>query len=331
MKRRATGLLTSAMFVLAVFSPLAGWAQTRAPQQQWWAYKTQGAVYTAPNRPLWKLADLKQMHAGQANWQELVISSPEQQATYNSAAPGTKFVSRMNTDTKTLFIVVAGEMHFTVEGQPPLTATRGSLVNILDSTIHSWDIAGGENALWVEVHPTGTKTVYPAAGAPPPPQAGAQIVKIAFNHTPGVYTAPNQLHWNFRAAVAACAPMGVQVNEDHQFASALAGFAQANDPEDTCKGRGGPPTSPPSATPFNPNAVFGHMHDGKLEWWVVQAGHIGGKFEKVGQFVAGEGDILTVPPSTWHQLSFEGPGLSERLAITPFPFNNMNNTASGGD
>jgi hypothetical protein len=26
-------------------------------------------------------------------------------------------------------------------------------------------------------------------------------------------------------------------------------------------------------------------------------------------------------------MSYEGPGLSERLAITAFPFNNMNNTA----
>jgi mannose-6-phosphate isomerase-like protein (cupin superfamily) len=319
-----------AVLALASAPASPGFSQARPPAQQWWTYKTQGGIYTAPNRPLWKLADLKQQHAGQNNWQQLIISNPDQQVTYNSAGPGTQFGRRMNTDTNTLFVVTAGEMHFTVEGQPPVVATRGSIVNILHTTIHSWEIAGTQNALWIEIHPTGTNTVYPADDAQPPPRPGAQVIKVAFNHTPGVYTAPNQLHWNFFDAAAACAPFGVHVNEEHQYASALAGYADPNDPDAAkCKTAGGPPNRAATATPFDPKGVFGHIHGGKSEWWIIQSGHMIGQFENTGEFHAAEGDVMLTPPETWHQLLYEGPGLSERLAITPYPFNNENNTAGG--
>ena len=39
-------------------------------------------------RPLWKLSDLKQMHAGQTNWQEQIILDPEQDPLYNPQRPG---------------------------------------------------------------------------------------------------------------------------------------------------------------------------------------------------------------------------------------------------
>ena len=306
---------------------LAQGAGARAPQQQWWVYKTQGGVYTGINRPLWKLSDIKRLHAGQDNWQQQIVATTEQEASYNSAAPGTAFGRRMNPDTATLFVVMAGEMHFSVEGQPEVTATRGSIVNVLESTIFSYAAAGAQNSLWVEVHPSNYKTVYPAADAPPPPVSGSQIVKVAFNHTPGTYVAPNQLHRNFFAAVAACAPLGVHVNEDHHYASALAGFANPGDPDDKCPhGPGGPPAGAGLA-PFNPKSTFGHMHAGMTEWWIIQCGHMDGRIENAGEFHAEEGDVMAAPASTWHQMSYEGPGLSERLAITAFPFNNMNNTA----
>ena len=85
--------------------------------EMWWVSKTRGGVYTAPMRPLWKLSDLKQMHAGQNNWQEQIIKDPEQDATYNSAAPGSQFTARLHPDTPTVFVVIAGELRFTVEGQ----------------------------------------------------------------------------------------------------------------------------------------------------------------------------------------------------------------------
>jgi len=62
------------------------------PAENWWVSKTEGGVYKAPMRPLWRLADLKKMHAGQDSWSQQIILDPEQDASYNSAAPGTKFL-----------------------------------------------------------------------------------------------------------------------------------------------------------------------------------------------------------------------------------------------
>src|SRR5450755_1109495 len=98
--------------------------------QTWWVNKTPGGVYNPPMRPLWKLSDLKQMHAGQNTWQEQIILDPEQDATYNSGAPGMNYTARMHPDSPTVFVVIAGQLNFNVEGQAPATATRGAIVNI---------------------------------------------------------------------------------------------------------------------------------------------------------------------------------------------------------
>src|SRR5579862_8665785 len=87
-------------------------AQAQGPAQTWWVNKTAGGVYKPPMRPLWKLSDLKQMHAGQNTWQEQIILDPEQDATYNSGAPRTKYTARMHPDTPTVFVVIAGQLHF---------------------------------------------------------------------------------------------------------------------------------------------------------------------------------------------------------------------------
>src|SRR6266478_4418200 len=111
----------------------------RGPAQTWWVNKTAGGVYKPPMRPLWKLSDLKQMHAGQNTWQEQIILDPEQDATYNSGAPGTKYTARMHPDSPAEFVVIAGQLHFNVEGQEPAAATRGAIVNIMKSTVFSYD------------------------------------------------------------------------------------------------------------------------------------------------------------------------------------------------
>jgi len=128
---RSVLCLAFAMGVAGSISTSKAQSAGRGPAEYWWVNKTEGGVYKAPNRPLWRLADLKKMHAGQNNWSQQIVLDPEQDATYNSAAPGTKFGSRLHPDTPTVFVVVAGEMNFTVEGQQPVKATRGSIVNIM--------------------------------------------------------------------------------------------------------------------------------------------------------------------------------------------------------
>ena len=314
----------SALVAVSALSTAASQNSGGAPEM-WWVNKTKGGVYNPPMRPLWKLSDLKRMHAGQNNWQEQIIKDPEQDATYNSAASGTRFGLRLHPDTPTVFVVIAGEVRFSVEGQQPVTATRGSIVNVMKTTLFSYEAVGTQNALWVEVNPANYKTVYPASG-PQPPRGSGEVVKVSFNHTPGAYAPPNQLHWNlFDDGIGKCAPAGARVMDDHIFASPLIGYV--NSADNKCPGGRGNVGGGPTQGAFNPNSTFGHMHAGPAEWWIVQLGAISGKFEGVGEYHATEGDVLYAAPMTWHQMGAEASsGPSVRLAMGGYPLINMNNT-----
>jgi mannose-6-phosphate isomerase-like protein (cupin superfamily) len=324
-KITSAAIAFGALVAVSALSTAAAQSGGGAPEM-WWVNKTKGGVYNPPMRPLWKLSDLKRMHAGQNNWQEQIIKDPEQDATYNSAAPGTTFGLRLHPDTPTVFVVIAGEVRFSVEGQQPVTATRGSLVNIMKTTLFSYEVAGNQNALWVEVNPANYKTVYPASGPQPPRASSGQIVKVSFNHTPGAYSPPNQLHWNlFDDGIGKCSPAGARVMDDHIFASPLIGYV--NPADNKCPGGRGNVGGGPTQGTFNPNSTFGHMHAGPAEWWIVQVGAISGKFEGVGEYRATEGDVLYAAPMTWHQMGAEAPsGPSVRLAMGGYPLINMNNT-----
>jgi quercetin dioxygenase-like cupin family protein len=298
--------------------------------ETWYVEKTKGGVYNPPMRPLWKLSELKQMHAEQNNWQEQVIKDPEQDATYNSGAPGFHFAERLHPDTPTVLVFVAGQANFTVEGQPPTTATRGSIMNIMKGTVFSFDVAGTQNALWVEVNPANYKTVFPTSGPAPTPKVGGQIVKVSFGHTPAPYTGNNKLMVNtFDDTIAGC-KTGAAVLDDHIFASPLLGF---NNPADNkcAPGTTGNIGSGPlvaGAPPFNPATTYGHMHAGPAEWWIVQVGQIRGQFENTGEFHAVEGDVLYAAPMMWHQMAAEAPsGPNVRLAMGGYQLINMGNTA----
>lgn len=61
---------------------------------------------------------------------------------------------------------------------------RGSIVNILKTTLYSYEVKGDKPALWVEIKPINFQTVYPGDGPQPPAAPGAEIVKVSFGRTP---------------------------------------------------------------------------------------------------------------------------------------------------
>lgn len=348
-----TGAKLGSVAALLITGIGLGYAQAPGGgPQTWWVSKTQGGVYKPPMKPIWKLSELKKKYAGTNNWKEQIVLDPEQDATYNSAAPGTKFPRQMHPDSHDIFVVIAGELRFAIEGQAPVVAKRGSIVNVLKSTVFSYEAGGTQNALWVDVNPPNYKTLYPSDDPQPAAAAGATVVKVSFSHTPGAYTVPNLAHWNLFDAAAKCEPLGTRVVEDGQYANAIYGFANPNDPLNKCAGaarggaapaggRGGAGAQARGAVAagrgarggadapaaFNPNSTFGHLHAGPAEWWIVQVGHIRAQFENTGEFIAEEGDVLYAPPMTWHQMGFAGAGPSCRLALGGYQLINMNNTA----
>jgi mannose-6-phosphate isomerase-like protein (cupin superfamily) len=122
------------------------------PPRQWWVNKNKGGQY-GRNKPHIKLADLKARHKGQASWTEVVVEDENFHATYNSGAPGSKIAPRMHPDTRAFFVIVEGEMRFSLEGQgEPLVAKRGSVVNIPKKTMYSAEVVGAGPALWVNAN-----------------------------------------------------------------------------------------------------------------------------------------------------------------------------------
>src|SRR5262249_33545669 len=71
-KTTPAALVSVAFVVVSALSTAAAQNGGGTPET-WWVNKTKGGVYHAPMRPLWKLSDLKRMHAGQNDWQEQII------------------------------------------------------------------------------------------------------------------------------------------------------------------------------------------------------------------------------------------------------------------
>ena len=85
------------LLALAITLPLAAQQDSRLA---WAPVPTAPATWVAPNRPLWKLADLLAQHKGQANWTQTVVSDSLLHADYISMAPGAKTPRRFRADTR---------------------------------------------------------------------------------------------------------------------------------------------------------------------------------------------------------------------------------------
>jgi len=319
------------LLLLGATAPVLAQGDTGAgpATESWWVDKIAGGAkaYHAPNRPIWRLSELKRMHAGQANWSQQIILDDEQNVTYNSGAPGTRITTRLHTDTPTVFVIIAGNLRFRVEGQQPVTATKTGIIHIMKDTLYSAEVTGDENALWIEVNLRGYSTVIPAAEPKPLPRPGNSIAKVSFAHHPPSYTPPNQLYFNTLDAIAAC-KVHLAVQDDHMFANPALGYVN---PADNKCGTGslntgsGKPLRPGAS--FNPATPFGHLHSGAVEWWVIQVGQTTGRFENIGEFHATEGDVMYVPPNTWHETNADTPsGPSVRLAMGSYQRISMEHT-----
>src|SRR5688500_10969042 len=137
------------------------------PTSAWAPKPVKTPGYNGIHKPWIKLAELKAKHKGQSAWRELLVNDGRLTAEYFSAAPGTKVARRFHPDTREWFAVVEGEVRVEIEGQPPFTATRGSLVNIPRQTIYSLETIGNAPSLRFAVNVAGAKTLYPENAEPP--------------------------------------------------------------------------------------------------------------------------------------------------------------------
>jgi len=267
----------------------------RPAQATAWAQKPLTAPgWTAPNKPIWKLADILAAHKGKSAWTETVVSDQLLHADYISMAPGEKTLAHFNADNRDTFIVQDGQIKFTIEGQEPFVAGKGFMVDVPYRNIYSMETVGDKPALRLEVTVANSRYDYPS-DVTPPAIAGFEFVKVTIAGK-GKYENGNIPFLDFNDVIAGKVRANNFVKDDRYVVNILRGRGQS-DP--------GPATN-------------GHFHESSSEFWYIMEGQVRYTIETQPTFVADQGDIVYAPKFMWHLASLAGDGMSTRIPINGY-------------
>jgi mannose-6-phosphate isomerase-like protein (cupin superfamily) len=254
------------------------------------------STWEAPNRPIWKLAELLAAHEGQANWSQTVVNDSTLHADYISMGPGMKTPRMFHPDTRAWWVVQDGEIRFNIEGQEPFVAKKGYLVQVPYRTVFSMETVGSKPSLRLEVNIGNAKTMYPF-DEKPAPQDGVNFVKVRISGG-GKYDSANKPYIDMAKVVDGTEKQRRFVADDRAVANIIIG--------DPTKQR---PTT---------DLDKGHFHLESSEFWIVLLGQIEYKIGSLPIFVANQGDIVYTPRSTWHRARFAGTETACRLAMNGY-------------
>ena len=124
-------ILCTAIGIMLLLGAAQAQQAPKVPPILAWAPKPARLTpYRGPNRPLWKLSDILKTHAGQQNWAQTVVDTPDFTGAYISMAPGEATKTLFSADDRVFWVVQAGEIRFTIEGQEPFVAAKGFLVQV---------------------------------------------------------------------------------------------------------------------------------------------------------------------------------------------------------
>jgi mannose-6-phosphate isomerase-like protein (cupin superfamily) len=294
---KTAGVLVALLLLLDARS-LRGQGDTK--EEVSWAPKPiQPILWIPPNKPLTRLSDLSAKHKGEENWREVVVDDEHLHAEYVYASPGTRVSRRFHPDTREWWVVMQGRIRFEIEGQEAFVATKGSMVQVPMQTIYSMEMVGGQPALRFEVNIAKAKTLYPKE-VKPPEVAGMQWIPAKLNRRPAPYDRGNQPHINlYELYKTPINDFRRFVNDDRAAANIIYGYEK-------------------NLPPLDPN-YRGHYHPECAEFWLVMAGQIRYPIENLGVIIAEEGDVVYVPPFTFHAPRFYGTGPCCRLAMNGYP------------
>jgi mannose-6-phosphate isomerase-like protein (cupin superfamily) len=283
--------------VPAPVAPAAAAGARPAPAMTYvWAAKPESSPFIAPNRPHWKLAEILSRHAGQKSWSQPVVRDPiGLSAQYIQMAPGEKTKTMLYADSSIFWVVEAGQIRFTIQGQEPFVASHNFVVSVPARTAFSMETVGDAPSLRFEVSHTRSTPLYPI-GETPTPVKGKSYLRTAITGGPVGYGAGVKPYVDFDKEIM------------EGGGRAPAGFA--HDSETAANLIRGP------GVPRPPDSDPGHFHDGSAEFFFVLDGHLSLLTEGVPFIAAAEpGDVLYAPAGRWHRTAFTGEGMSGRISI----------------
>jgi mannose-6-phosphate isomerase-like protein (cupin superfamily) len=281
------------ILAVAVAVPLLAQQDSRLA---WAPVPTQAATWVAPNRPIWRLADLLVQHKGQADWTQTVVSDSLLHADYISMGPGEKTPRRFHPDTREWWIVEDGQIRFSIEGQEPFVASKGFLVQVPYRTVYSMETVGDKPSLRLEVNIAGAQIMYPADETPVT-KDNTKFVKVLIQGR-GQYDQGNKPYIDFNAVVDGSEKHRRFIADDRAVANIILGD----------------PKKQPPVTDAN----WGHFHEESGEFWIILLGKMEYKIGNLPIFIADQGDVVYAPKQTWHRARFAGDSLACRLAMNGY-------------
>lgn len=275
-----------------------------AAAQVLYAPKGKPAQYSGPHKPITKIADLKAKYKGKSSWRELIVDDVHLRSEYIQAPPGFKHPKAVHPDTREWWVVMEGQVKFDIEGAEPITARKGSMVQVPMQTFFSYEVVGDAPALMFDTNIAGAKTIY-TDSADAPKMPGIEWVPVKFNNrAKSNWEANNKPHVTFDDVAQGIESGKLKgtiriVDDDRGAANFIYGYNS-------------------KLPPVN-DKQRGHYHPEGAEYWLIMKGQIRYPIEKVGTIIANEGDVVYVPPSTFHFPRWWGDGASCRLAMNGFP------------
>jgi mannose-6-phosphate isomerase-like protein (cupin superfamily) len=311
LKSRVNACLSS-LAALGLLTVMPTGAQQMAPPAQppqssiWYAWVPKSTVqspWKAPNKPIWRLAEILAAHKGHASWTQQIVLDQDYDAKYIQMAPGEKTPTLFWADDRIFFVVWSGQIRFTIQGQQPFVASKGFLVQVPYRTPYSMEAVGDAPALRFEVIRPGRTPLYPADTTTSAPMAavGKLYFKSSYRTPPDPYTDINKPFLDFEKDYVnnPANPKG-----DHAFVKDTDNFMNI------IRGHG---------VPTPPDSNKGHFHIDYNEFWFIAEGHIDYLMEGMKVFTAEPGDIVYAPQGRWHRASFGGDTMDTRIAINPRP------------
>jgi len=290
--------LRNALLVIAACGfGLVATLPAQQPETLAWApLPVQPSTWEAPNKPIWRLAELLAKHKGEQNWSETVVSDVTLHADYISMAPGTKTPRMFHPDNRAWWIIQDGQIRFNIDGQEPFIASKGYMVQVPYRNVFSMETVGDKPSLRLEVNIGGAKTMYPA-DEQPPATPGINFVKVRISGR-GKYDQANKPYIDFSKVVDGTEKQRRFIADDRAVANII---------------RGDPKTQRPAS-----DADKGHFHEESSEFWFILEGKIEYKIGSLPIFIADQGDIVYAPKQMWHRARFAGTEMATRLAMNGY-------------